>query len=61
MGGVRSVGIKLGTKAGTEWIASNDVNRKLLADRDTDAIPIKDGKEIRRLRPGSMSLLKGGT
>ena len=45
---------------GTEWIASNDVNRKLLADRDTDAIPIKDGKAIRRLRPGSMSLLKGG-
>ena len=46
---------------GTEWIASDDVDRTLLADRDSDSIPIKDGQEIQQVTPGSMSLLKGGT
>lgn len=46
---------------GTEWIASDDVNRALLADRDTDAPPTRDGKDIKHLAAGNWSLLKGGT
>ena len=46
---------------GTEWIANYDVDRILLADRASEAAPIKNGKEIQRVTPGSMALLKGGT
>ena len=45
---------------GTEWIASGDVDRALLADRDTDAPPIRPGRDIRRLAARNWSLLKGG-
>ena len=44
----------------TEWIASDDVDRALLAARDTDAPPIRRGADIRRLAPRNWSLLKGG-
>ena len=45
---------------GTEWIANGDVDQALLADRDTDAPPIRRGGEIRRLATRNWSLLKGG-
>jgi len=45
---------------GTEWIPSDDVNRALLASRDTDAPPIRDGGDIKHLATGNWSLLKGG-
>lgn len=45
---------------GTEWIASNDVDEVLLADRDTDAVPLQAGKEVKQLPSLSLSLLKGG-
>ena len=45
---------------GTEWIASGDVDRALLANRDADAPPIRPGRDIRRLATRSWSLLKGG-
>ena len=45
---------------GTEWIANGDVDRARLADRDTDAPPIRPGRDIRRLATRSWSLLKGG-
>lgn len=45
---------------GTEWIASDDVDRALLAARDTDAPPIRRGGEIKRLAARNWSLLKGG-
>ena len=45
---------------GTEWIASGDVDRALLAARDTDAPPIRRGGDIKRLATRSWSLLKGG-
>ena len=45
---------------GTEWIANGDVDRGLLAARDTDAPPIRPGADIRRLPTRSWSLLKGG-
>ena len=46
--------------AGTEWIASGDVDPALLAARDTDAPPIRRGGDIRRLDTRNWSLLKGG-
>ena len=45
---------------GTEWIASDEVNRALLADRNADAPPIQAGADIKRLPTGNWSLLKGG-
>jgi hypothetical protein len=45
---------------GTEWIPSDDVDRALLHERDTDAVPILPGRPIRRLAAGSWALLKGG-
>ncbi len=45
---------------GTEWIASDDVDRALLAARDTDAPPVRRGRDIRRLPTRNWSLLKGG-
>ncbi len=45
---------------GTDWIASDDVNRALLADHATDAPPIQAGRDIKRLPTGNWSLLKGG-
>ena len=45
---------------GTEWIPSDDVNRALMADRDSDALPIRDGGGIKHLATGNWSLLKGG-
>ena len=45
---------------GTEWIANGDVDRALLAARDTDAPPIRRGGDIRRLAARNWSLLKGG-
>ena len=45
---------------GTEWIANDDVDRALLAARDTDAPPIRRGGDIRRLPTRNWSLLKGG-
>ena len=46
---------------GTEWIACNDVDRGVLADRSSDVTPIRDGGEVKQFSSGSMSLLKGGT
>ncbi len=46
---------------GTEWIACNDVDRGVLADRSSDVNPIRDGGEVKQFSSGSMSLLKGGT
>ena len=46
---------------GTEWIACNDVDRGVLADRSSDVPPIRDGGEVKQFSSGSMSLLKGGT
>ncbi len=45
---------------GTEWIPSADLNRALLADRDTDAPPVRGGGDIKHLATGNWSLLKGG-
>ncbi len=45
---------------GTEWIAHGDVDRALLATLDTDAPPIRRGRDIKRLAPRNWSLLKGG-
>ena len=45
---------------GTDWIASDDVNRTLLARHDTDAPPIRGGRDIKHLATGNWSLLKGG-
>ena len=44
----------------TEWIASQDVQEEILADQKSEALPIKEGKKIRQLRSGGLSLLKGG-
>ena len=44
----------------TEWIASQDVQEEILADQKSAALPIKEGKKIRQLASGSLSLLKGG-
>ena len=46
---------------GTEWIACNDVDRDVLADRSSDVTPIRDGGEVKQFSSGSMSLLNGGT
>ena len=45
---------------GTEWIANGDVDRALLAARETDAPPIRFGGDIRRVPTRNWSLLKGG-
>ena len=44
----------------TEWIACDDVQQDILSDSDSDTLPLKEGKTIRKLIPGDMSLLKGG-
>ena len=44
----------------TEWIASQDVQEEILADQKSAALPIKEGRKIRQLASGSLSLLKGG-
>ncbi len=46
---------------GTEWIANGDVDQARLAARDTDAPPIRSGRDIKRLATRNWSLLKGGT
>jgi hypothetical protein len=45
--------------SGTEWIPGDDVDPVLLADRASDAVPIKPGGAIGTLHTGSWSLLKG--
>ncbi len=45
----------------TEWIASDDVNQTVLADRSSDETPIRNGREIQHLTEGSWALLKGAT
>ena len=44
----------------TEWISCQDVQEEILADPKTEALPIKEGKKVRQLASGSLSLLKGG-
>ena len=44
----------------TEWIACDDVQQDILSDFDSNILPLKEGKTIRKLAPGDMSLLKGG-
>lgn len=44
---------------GTEWIASGDVDRALLAVRDTDAPPIRRGRDIKRLAPRKLVAAQG--
>jgi len=44
----------------TEWIPAHEVDQALLADRGTDAVPVKSGGSIRQVDTGSWSLLKGG-
>ena len=44
----------------TEWIACDDVQQDILSDSDSDTLPLKQGKTIRKLTRGDMSLLKGG-
>ena len=44
----------------TEWIACEDAQEEILADPKSEALPIKEGKKVRQLAPGSLSLLKGG-
>ncbi len=46
---------------GTEWIASDEVDRTKFANRTDDNPPIRNGASIRQLKTGSWSLLKGGT
>lgn len=45
---------------GTEWISSDDVDPGIFANRDRIDEPLKEGAQVRRLRTGSWSLLKGG-
>ncbi len=47
--------------AGTEWIASDEVDREQFADRQNLEPPLRNGASIRQLPAGSWSLLKGGT
>jgi hypothetical protein len=44
---------------GTEWIANDDVDPVLFADRQSDALPVRAGKNFNQLPAGSWSLLKG--
>ncbi|MBL6689273.1 MAG: DUF1826 domain-containing protein [Pseudomonadales bacterium] len=46
---------------GTEWIAHEDVDEALLADRDSQLPPVRSGRKIRRILQGGWTLLKGGT
>ena len=45
---------------GTEWIASDHVDRDAFADLGSDAPPLQSDGEIRQLASGYWSLLKGG-
>ncbi|MAM82164.1 MAG: hypothetical protein CMP89_15615 [Gammaproteobacteria bacterium] len=45
---------------GTDWIANDDVDMSILANRDSEEIPIKLGREVKQFNSNSMSLLKGG-
>ena len=44
----------------TEWIANEDVDFSVLADRGSELPPVASGRGIRRLLTGGISLLKGG-
>lgn len=46
---------------GTEWIANDDVDEAVLADRENQEPPVRSGGKIRELAQGRWSLLKGGT
>ncbi|MCC5793282.1 MAG: DUF1826 domain-containing protein [Chromatiales bacterium] len=49
------------TGPGTEWIACDEVDRALLANRTIEAPPLRAGAGIRQLTTTAWSLLKGGT
>ncbi|MEM1438677.1 MAG: DUF1826 domain-containing protein [Pseudomonadota bacterium] len=46
---------------GTEWIAHDDVDREAFERRTNETIPVVEGKDVRHLRSGSWTLMKGGT
>ncbi len=46
---------------GTEWIASNDVDPELLANKKISEPPLTSEGSIRQFTNGAWSLLKGGT
>ena len=46
--------------AGTEWIAHEDVDLDVFADRDSAQDPVRPGKSISQLSTRCWSLLKGG-
>ena len=45
----------------TQWIANDDVDRNLFADRTDETLPVKAGKSFKQLGAGSWALLKGGS
>ncbi|MEM9387430.1 MAG: DUF1826 domain-containing protein [Pseudomonadota bacterium] len=51
--------ITLGGPA-TEWIAHEEVDFDLLADRDSREVPLRTGGHVRTFNSGAWSLLKGG-
>jgi hypothetical protein len=46
--------------AGTEWIAHDNLDRAVFADRESTREPLKPGASISQLTTGYWSLLKGG-
>ncbi|MEM6810319.1 MAG: DUF1826 domain-containing protein [Pseudomonadota bacterium] len=46
---------------GTEWIAHDEVDRVAFEGRTNETIPVVEGKEVRHLKAGSWTLMKGGT
>lgn len=49
------------TGCGTEWIASDEVDRSLFADRNDDKPPVTSSGSVRSMAAGSWNLLKGST
>jgi hypothetical protein len=47
--------------SGTEWIAANDVDRRLFAKRNDEQPPVSQGATTSIFPSGHWSLLKGGT
>ena len=47
--------------SGTEWIAANDVDRRLFAKRNDEQPPVSKGATTSIFPSGHWSLLKGGT